>query len=170
MRARASTHKHRAVSPCRHEPSRIRAPHPLSPRARRLVISADLIYHEKVRTTRVYVRDCSPVSAYALILFGGVLSTQPGAPPLPPPPPVVTKKNRKHRHYVPPPPPPPREGVLVIDGWIRFSVSVQEQQLLVGVRSKLDALLASKIESPDMDINEASRELLAAVTQVLSQN
>jgi len=125
-----------------------------------------LIYHEKVRTTRVYVRDCSPVSAYALILFGGVLSSQPGAQPLPPPQPI----SRKHRKHAPPPPPPPRDGVLVIDGWIRFSVNVTEQQLLVGVRSKLDALLASKIESPDMEIVEASRELLAAVSQVLASN
>ena len=116
----------------------------------------------------MYVRDCSPVSAYALILFGGVLSTQPGtAPPLPPPPPI-SKKHRHKRYHQPPPPPP--DGVLVIDGWIRFSVSVTEQQLLVGVRSKLDALLASKIESPDMEIVEASRDLLTAVKQVLASN
>ena len=150
-----STHRHRHS--CILTPS----PVPLSP-------STDLIYHEKVRTTRVYVRDCSPVSAYALILFGGVLASQPGEfKPLPPPPPV----SRKHKkHYTPPPPPPPREGVLTIDGWIRFSVSVTEQRLLVGVRSKLDALLASKIESPDMEIGENSRELLEAVRQVLSAN
>ena len=128
----------------------------------------DLIYHEKVRTTRVYVRDCSPVSAYALILFGGVLSSQPGAAPPPPPPPPVSKK-KKHR-YAPPPPPPPREGVLTIDGWINFSVTVTEQQLLIGVRSKLDALLAAKIESPDLEIVDASRDLLAAVSRVLSSN
>ena len=59
--------------------------------------------------------------------------------------------------------------MLTIDGWIRFSVSVQEQQLLIGVRSKLDALLASKIESPDMQV-EAGAELLAAVSQVLATN
>ena len=119
-----------------------------------------------MRTTRVYVRDCSPVSAYALILFGGVLSSQPGVAPMPPPPPV----SRKHRKHAPPPPPPVRDGVLVIDGWIRFSVPVPEQQLLIGVRSKLDALLASKIESPDMEIVEASKDLLAAVSRVLSSN
>ena len=100
-----------------------------------------------MKTTRVYVRDCSPVSAYALILFGGVLSSQPGA--LPPPPPPLTKKQAKYRRHMPPPPPPQRDGVLVIDGWIRFSVSLTEQRLLVGVREKLDALLASKIESPE---------------------
>jgi len=125
-----------------------------------------LIYHEKVRTTRVYVRDCSPVSAYSLILFGGVLSSQPGAPRLPPQP-QLSKKHRKR--YVPP---PPRivDGVLIIDGWIRFSVSVQEQRLLLGVREKLDSLLSSKIENPQLEILEAGRELLDAVSLVLSCN
>ena len=89
-----------------------------------------------------------------------------GGAPLPPP---VQHKGKKWKRHPPPPPPPPRDGVLTIDGWIRFSVSVQEQQLLIGVRQKLDALLASKIESPDMQI-EAGAELLAAVTQVLSSN
>ena len=147
------------------EPTEV-AIHPSSVNAKETRFThAYLIYHEKVRTTRVYVRDCSPVSAYALILFGGVLSSQPGAPVMPPP---LPKKHKKH--WQPPPPPPPRDGVLVIDGWIRFSVSVQEQQLLIGVRSKLDAILASKIESPDMEIVEAGRELLAAVSQVLNSN
>ena len=130
------------------------------------IASSYLIYHEKVRTTRVYVRDCSPVSAYALILFGGVLSSQPGTP-LPPPPPPKSKKKR--RSWVPPPP-VVRDGILVIDGWIRFSVSVQEQRLLLGVREKLDSILASKIESPELEVAEAGEELLAAVSKVLACN
>jgi len=144
--------------------------HPSSVNAKETKFNAHhfLIYHEKVKTTRVYVRDCSPVSAYALILFGGVLSSQPGA--LPPPPPPLTKKQAKYRRHMPPPPPPQRDGVLVIDGWIRFSVSLTEQRLLVGVREKLDALLASKIESPEMEIGEHNQELLAAVSQVLASN
>ena len=147
------------------EPTEV-AIHPSSVNAKETRFThAYLIYHEKVKTTRVYVRDCSPVSAYALILFGGVLSSQPGAPVMPPP---LPKKHKKH--WQPPPPPPPRDGVLVIDGWIKFSVSVQEQQLLIGVRSKLDALLASKIESPDMEFAEVGKELLSAVSQVLNSN
>jgi len=139
--------------------------HPSSVNAghEKAIASSYLIYHEKVRTTRVYVRDCSPVSAYALILFGGVLSSQPGVPPPPPP---QTKKNR-HRQ---PPPQVAKDGILVIDGWIKFSVSVQEQRLLLGVRSKLDALLASKIESPELEVAEAGKDLLSAVSQVLASN
>ena len=76
----------------------------------------------------------------------------------------------RRKGFVPPPPPPVRDGVLVIDGWIRFSVSETEQRLLVGVRSKLDALLRSKIESPDMQIEDEGKELLSAVSQVLSSN
>jgi len=67
-----------------------------------------------------------------------------------------------------PPPPPPPDGILTIDGWIRFSVSVTEQRLLLGVRRKLDALLASKIESPELEVAEEAKELLDAVSQVLA--
>ena len=59
-----------------------------------------LVYHEKVKTSKVYIRDCSMVSVYALLLFcGDSLS-------------VNVEK-----------------GVFVIsidDGWIRFSVSIQK--------------------------------------------
>lgn len=30
-----------------------------------------LVYHEKVKTSRVFIRDCSMVSVYSLLLFGG---------------------------------------------------------------------------------------------------
>ena len=49
-------------------------------------------------------------------------------------------------------------------------VSLTEQRLLIGVRQKLDALLASKIDSPELDVGEAGKELLAAVSQVLASN
>lgn len=29
-----------------------------------------LVYHEKVKTSRVFIRDCSMVSVYPLVLFG----------------------------------------------------------------------------------------------------
>lgn len=34
-----------------------------------------LVYHERVRTSAVFVRDCTEVSPYALLLFGGKVST-----------------------------------------------------------------------------------------------
>lgn len=30
-----------------------------------------LVYHEKIKTSRVFIRDCSVVSVYPLVLFGG---------------------------------------------------------------------------------------------------
>lgn len=30
-----------------------------------------LVYHEKVKTSRIFIRDCSMVSVYPLVLFGG---------------------------------------------------------------------------------------------------
>lgn len=30
-----------------------------------------LLYHEKIKTSRVFIRDCSMVSVYPLVLFGG---------------------------------------------------------------------------------------------------
>lgn len=30
-----------------------------------------LVYHEKVKTSRIFIRDCSMVSVYSLVLFGG---------------------------------------------------------------------------------------------------
>ena len=70
----------------------------------------------------------------------------------------------------PPPPQVAKDGILVIDGWIMFSVSVQEQRLLLGVRQKLDELLATKIDSPELEVAEAGKELLSAVSQVLASN
>lgn len=30
-----------------------------------------LVYHEKVKTSRVFIRDCSMVCVYPMVLFGG---------------------------------------------------------------------------------------------------
>jgi len=56
------------------------------------------VYHEKVRTTRIYVRDCSTVSPFALILFGGALGAE---------------RSRKGTQG---------DALLTVDSWIKFSV------------------------------------------------
>jgi ATP-dependent RNA helicase DHX57 len=55
-----------------------------------------LVFHEKVRTTRIYVRDCSTVSPFALMLFGGALGAE---------------RARKGT---------PGDALLTVDGWIKF--------------------------------------------------
>ncbi|XP_055986573.1 putative ATP-dependent RNA helicase DHX57 [Sorex fumeus] len=86
-----------------------------------------LVYHEKVKTSRVFVRDCCMVSVYPLVLFGGgQVSVQ------------------LHR------------GEFVVsldDGWIRFAAaSRQVAELVRELRGELDQLLQDKIRKPSMDL------------------
>ncbi|XP_054976851.1 putative ATP-dependent RNA helicase DHX57 [Sorex araneus] len=86
-----------------------------------------LVYHEKVKTSRVFVRDCCMVSVYPLVLFGGgQVSVQ------------------LHR------------GEFVVsldDGWIRFAAaSRQVAELVRELRGELDQLLQDKIRRPSMDL------------------
>lgn len=53
--------------------------HPSSVNSRTLDFLPFLVYLEKVKTTRVFIRDCTPVSAYPIILFGGRLILNPGS-------------------------------------------------------------------------------------------
>ena len=100
------------------------------------------IFHEKVKTSQVYIRDCSPVSPSALMLFGGALS------------PELQQQQRQQwqwlgTHWQATNSAVPEEAVLSIDDWIRFTVSSAQARLLLGVRGKLDALLKRKIEKPE---------------------
>lgn len=91
-----------------------------------------LVYHEKVKTSRVFIRDCSMVSVYPLVLFGGG---------------QVNMELHK--------------GEFVIsldDGWIRFAASShQVAELVKELRWELDQLLEDKIRSPSMDLCSCPR-------------
>lgn len=86
-----------------------------------------LVYHEKVKTSRVFVRDCSMVSVYPLVLLGG-----------------GQVRVQLHR------------GEFVVsldDGWIRFAAaSHQVAELVKELRCELDQLLQDKIKNPSMDL------------------
>ncbi|XP_068731445.1 putative ATP-dependent RNA helicase DHX57 [Montipora capricornis] len=104
-----------------------------------------LVYLENVKTSKVYIRDCSMVSTYALLLFcGDSLSLN------------------------------LEEGVFVIsidDGWIQFSASSHQIATLVqDLRIELDRLLESKIENPGSDNTnyEQSSTIIDAIVQLIS--
>ncbi|XP_039913473.1 putative ATP-dependent RNA helicase DHX57 [Hirundo rustica] len=86
-----------------------------------------LVYHEKIKTSRVFIRDCSMVSVYPLVLLGG---------------------GQVHVQ--------PLKGDFVIsldDGWIRFvAASHQVAELVKELRCELDQLLQDKIRNPSMDL------------------
>jgi hypothetical protein len=74
------------------------------------------VYFEKVKTTKVYLRDCSPISPYPLLLFGGKLDVQ---------------------HA---------ESVITVDGWIGLKGPRKVAVLFKMLRFQLDMLLRTKVE------------------------
>ncbi|KAM7119273.1 putative ATP-dependent RNA helicase DHX57 isoform 1-T2 [Ciconia maguari] len=86
-----------------------------------------LVYHEKIKTSRVFIRDCSMVSVYPLVLLGG---------------------GQVHMQL--------QKGEFVIsldDGWIQFvAASHQVAELVKELRCELDQLLQDKIKNPSMDL------------------
>ncbi|KAM8884775.1 putative ATP-dependent RNA helicase DHX57 isoform 1-T2 [Synchiropus picturatus] len=91
-----------------------------------------LVYHEKVKTSRVFIRDCSMVSVYALVLFGGG---------------QVNVELHKGDFLL-----------SLDDGWIRFAAaSHQVAELVKELRWELDQLLEDKIRNPLMDLSSCPR-------------
>ncbi|XP_061523869.1 putative ATP-dependent RNA helicase DHX57 [Phycodurus eques] len=91
-----------------------------------------LVYLEKVKTSRVFIRDCSMVSVYALVLFGGG---------------EVNVEIHKGKFVI-----------SLDDGWIRFAAdSHQVAELVKELRWELDRLLEDKIRNPSMDLCSCPR-------------
>ena len=103
---------------------------------------------------QVYVRDTTPVSPYALMLFGGVLSSE--------------GKALSARRAGRAPPSASAETTLTVDGWIRFRVPRRVVGLLIDLRAQLDRLLQQKTANPSIELTEAGRGLLGAVTALLA--
>lgn len=59
-----------------------------------------LVYHEKVKTSRVFIRDCSMVCVYPMVLFGG----------------GKVNVELKHGEF----------AISLDDGWIRFTAASHE--------------------------------------------
>ncbi|XP_061570302.1 putative ATP-dependent RNA helicase DHX57 [Cololabis saira] len=91
-----------------------------------------LVYHEKVKTSRIFLRDCSMVSVYPLVLLGGG---------------QVNVELHKGEFII-----------SLDDGWIRFAAaSHQVAELVKELRWELDKLLEDKIRSPSMDLCSCPR-------------
>ena len=97
-----------------------------------------LVYHERVQTTGVYVRDCSTVTPYQLLLFGGKIEV---------------------RHA---------EGTLSLDRWATFKAPARVGVLLKEIRARLDGVLRDKIERPDEDVFASGGPVVEAILQLLN--
>ncbi|XP_069118914.1 putative ATP-dependent RNA helicase DHX57 [Argopecten irradians] len=86
-----------------------------------------LVYHEKVKTSRIFIRDCTMVSVYPLLLFGG----------------CSINVDLEKGNFI----------LSVDDGWIRFMANThQVAELVKELRLELDQLLSDKIQNPHMDL------------------
>jgi ATP-dependent RNA helicase DHX57 len=97
-----------------------------------------LVYHERVQTTSVFVRDCSTVTPYQLLLFGGKIAVQHAA------------------------------GTLSVDKWAQFKAPARVGVLLKEIRARLERVLSDKIERPEQDLQRTGGPLVEAILQLLN--
>lgn len=96
-----------------------------------------LVYHEKVKTSAIFLRDSSMVSPYSLILFGGRIFLE-------------EKKN-----------------MLKVDNWIKFKMEAGESHVIKAFRLALDRLLLYKIENPGFDASEAATGTITGIIELI---
>lgn len=96
-------------------------------------------YHEIMKTSKIYIRDCTAVSKFAILLFGGSLTVY-----------------QTH-------------GVAAVDNWLKFRVSAKPATLVKYLRSSMENLLLEKIMDPSVDVAESpkGRAVIDAVAALL---
>ncbi|KAI1905280.1 hypothetical protein AGOR_G00014480 [Albula goreensis] len=83
-----------------------------------------LLFQEKVKYTKVYLRDTSLISPFPMLLFGGDIDVQ-------------------HR-----------ERLISLDGWIHFQAPVRIGVIFKHLRKLIDSLLEKKLENPKMNLED----------------
>jgi len=82
-----------------------------------------MVYREKVKTSKVFVRDSTVVPPYSLLMFGGKITVQ-------------------HE-----------DGTIAVDDWIKFRAQARIGVLCRELRRLLDRLLEKKIMDTTLDIS-----------------
>ncbi|XP_013861951.1 ATP-dependent RNA helicase Dhx29 isoform X2 [Austrofundulus limnaeus] len=85
-----------------------------------------LLYQEKVKYTKIYLRDTTLIPPFPLLLFGGDIDIQ-------------------HR-----------EKLITLDGWIHFQAPVRIGVIFKHLRKLMDSLLEKKLENPRMNLEDDS--------------
>ncbi|XP_033502691.2 ATP-dependent RNA helicase DHX29 [Epinephelus lanceolatus] len=81
-----------------------------------------LLYQEKVKYTKIYLRDTTLIPPFPLLLFGGDIDIQ-------------------HR-----------ERLITLDGWIHFQAPVRIGVIFKHLRKLMDSLLEKKLANPRMNL------------------
>ncbi|KAI5774414.1 DHX29 [Gulo gulo luscus] len=100
-----------------------------------------LLYQEKVRYTRVYLRETTLITPFPVLLFGGDIEVQ-------------------HR-----------ERLLSIDGWIYFQAPVKIAVIFKQLRVLIDSVLRKKLENPKMSLeNDKILQIITELIKTENQN
>uniref|UniRef100_A0A8D2P5A9 RNA helicase n=1 Tax=Zosterops lateralis melanops TaxID=1220523 RepID=A0A8D2P5A9_ZOSLA len=103
-----------------------------------------LVYHLKMRTSSIYLYDCTEVSPYCLLFFGGDISIQ---------------KDKD-------------QETIAVDEWIVFQSPEKIANLVKKLRQELDDLLQEKIENPHpvdwKDIKSRDTAVLTAIIDLIT--
>ncbi|XP_063066224.1 ATP-dependent RNA helicase DHX29 [Engraulis encrasicolus] len=83
-----------------------------------------LLYQEKVKYTKVFLRDTTLISPFPMLLFGGDITVQ-------------------HR-----------ERLVSVDGWIHFQAPVRIGVIFKHLRCLIDSLLEKKLQNPKMNLED----------------
>jgi HrpA-like RNA helicase len=98
-------------------------------------------YREIMQTKRLYIRDMTVVSPFALLLFGGAL----------------------HVYH--------EDGVVTVDEWLQFRVARIPATLVKYLRSEMESMLLQKIVSPHDDILSTphTKAIIKAISALFQQ-
>ena len=111
--------------------------HPCSVNFNDLDLKGFLMYHEKVETSKVYLRDCTSVKSYPLLLFGGKLTVW-------------------HK-----------EKMITVDDWVAFKGDRKVAVLVRLLRDGLENIMRKKIMYPDEDVTKSGEEILDSICKLL---
>lgn len=84
-----------------------------------------LVYSDIMETSKIFIRECSMVPVYAVLLFGGHITVQ-------------------HE-----------KGMILVDDWASFKAPARIGVLVRELRAELARLLARKIEDPQTDMSQS---------------
>ncbi|KAK3104587.1 hypothetical protein FSP39_005663 [Pinctada imbricata] len=108
-----------------------------------------LVYHKVMKTNGVNLFDCTMVSPYPLLFFGGEIKSS-----------MMKVNDHEERHMV------------TVDDWISFYASPTIGQLVKDLRKQLDRLLEDKITRPGVtnwDPKSKEGAVLKAIIDVITQ-
>lgn len=92
-----------------------------------------IVYHEIVKTAKVYVRDATTISPYALLLFGGQIHVQ-------------------HQ-----------SNKIVVDNWLSLTAAPKVAVLVKQLKALLDRLLERKIVNPHETLSSTDEKVVSSI-------